>query len=136
MLTTSVAAVIRSESFSKSVTHITPTKGANRHSPVAGFIIAHRFVMEKNKTEQTVVCSIFVKETCLHRAGTDGKWEVWEVLCVEVDVEDTRRIGGGLIALNEYVDVAVGIHVDVLGRRLKRLISLGSAVLRLREAAV
>jgi len=39
MLTTSVAAAIRSESFSKSVTHITPTKGANRHSPVAGFII-------------------------------------------------------------------------------------------------
>ena len=58
------------------------------------------------------------------------------MLCVEVDVEDACRIGGGFIALNEYVDVAVGIHVDVLGHRLKRLISLGSAVLRLREATV
>ena len=87
------------------------------------FIVAVNENLSQNKTR-------------LHRAGTDGKWEVWEVLCVEVDVEDTRRIGGGLIALNEYVDVAVGIHVDVLGRRLKRLISLGSAVLRLREAAV
>ena len=47
MLTASVAAAIRSDSFSKSVTHITPTKGVNRHSPVAGFIIAHRFVMRK-----------------------------------------------------------------------------------------
>ena len=54
MLTTSVAAAIRSDSFSKSVTHITPTKGVNRHSPVAGFIIAHRFVMGKHKTEQTI----------------------------------------------------------------------------------
>ena len=52
MLTTSVVAAIRSDSFSKSVTHITPTKGVNRHSPVAGFIIAHRFVMGKHKTEQ------------------------------------------------------------------------------------
>ena len=47
---TSVIAAIRSDSFSKSVTHITPTKGVNRHSPVAGFIIAHRFVMGKHKT--------------------------------------------------------------------------------------
>ena len=54
ILTTSVAAAIRSDSFSKSVTHITPTKGVNRHSPVAGFIIAHRFVMGKHKTEQTI----------------------------------------------------------------------------------
>ena len=54
MLTTSVAAAIRSDSFSKSVTHITPTKGVNRHSPVAGFIIAHRFVTGKHKTEQTI----------------------------------------------------------------------------------
>ena len=60
MLTTSVAAAIRSDSFSKSVTHITPTKGVNRHSPVAGFIIAHRFVTEKHKTEQTIACSVFV----------------------------------------------------------------------------
>ena len=60
MLTTSVAAAIRSDSFSKSVTHITPTKGGNRHSPVAGFIIAHRFVMGKHKTEQICVCSVFV----------------------------------------------------------------------------
>ena len=60
MLTTSVAAAIRSDSFSKSVTHITPTKGVNRHSPVAGFIIAHRFVMGKHKTEQTIACSVFV----------------------------------------------------------------------------
>ena len=49
ILTTSVAAAIRSESFSKSVTHITPTKGGNRHSPVDGFIIAHRFVIIKYK---------------------------------------------------------------------------------------
>ena len=49
MLTTSVVAAIRSDSFSKSVTHITPTKGVNRHSPVAGFIIAHRFVIGKQK---------------------------------------------------------------------------------------
>ena len=60
MLTTSVAAAIRSDSFSKSVTHITPTKGVNRHSPVAGFIIAHRFVMGKHKTEQPIACSVFV----------------------------------------------------------------------------
>ena len=51
---TSVAAAIRSDSFSKSVTHITPTKGVNRHLPVAGFIIAHRFVTGKHKTEQTL----------------------------------------------------------------------------------
>ena len=57
---TSVAAAIRSDSFSKSVTHITPTKGVNRHSPVAGFIIAHRFVTGKHKTEQTIACSVFV----------------------------------------------------------------------------
>ena len=49
MLTTSVSAAIRSDSFSKSVTHITPQKGVNRHSPVAGFIIAHRFVIIKYK---------------------------------------------------------------------------------------
>ena len=55
MLTASVAAAIRSDSFSKSVTHITPRKGVNRHSPVVGFIIAHRFVMGKHKTEQ--ICS-------------------------------------------------------------------------------
>ena len=60
MLTASVAAAIRSDSFSKSVTHITPTKGVNRHSPVAEFIIAHRFVMGKHKTEQTIACSVFV----------------------------------------------------------------------------
>ena len=60
MLTTSVAAAIRSDSFSKSVTHITPTKGVNRHLPVAGFIIAHRFVMGKHKTEQPIACSVFV----------------------------------------------------------------------------
>ena len=59
ILTTSVAAAIRSDSFSKSVTHITPTKGVNRHSPVAGFIIAHRFVTGKHKTEQTIACSVF-----------------------------------------------------------------------------
>ena len=59
MLTASVAAAIRSDSFSKSVTHITPTKGVNRHSPVARFIIAHRFVIIKYKTEQTTVCSVF-----------------------------------------------------------------------------
>lgn len=65
MLTTSVAAAIRSDSFSKSVTHITPTKGVNRHSPVAGFIIAHRFFTGKNKTEQIFVCSLFMSSFCL-----------------------------------------------------------------------
>ena len=49
MLTTSVAAAIRRDSFSKSVTHITPTKGVNRHSPVARFIIAHNFAIRKYK---------------------------------------------------------------------------------------
>ena len=57
---TSVAAAIRSDSFSKSVTHITPTKGVNRHLPVAGFIIAHRFFIGKHKTEQPIACSVFV----------------------------------------------------------------------------
>ena len=72
----------------------------------------------------------------LHRAGTDGKWEVWEVLCVEVDVEDARRIGGGLIALNEYMVVSAGIHIDVLGRGLELFEVLGRAVFRLSEAVV
>ena len=54
MLTTSVAAASMSDSFSYKLMHITPTKGVNRHSPVAGFIIAHRFVTGKHKTEQTI----------------------------------------------------------------------------------
>ena len=57
---TSVAAAIKSDSLSKSITCITPTKGVNRHSPVAGFIIAHRFVTGKHKTEQTIACSVSV----------------------------------------------------------------------------
>ena len=60
MLTTSVAAASMSDSFSYKLMHITPTKGVNRHSPVAGFIIAHRFVTGKHKTEQMIACSVFV----------------------------------------------------------------------------
>ena len=51
---TSVIATIKSNRLSKSITCVTPTKGVNRHSPVAGFIIAHRFVTGKHKTEQTL----------------------------------------------------------------------------------
>ena len=65
MLTASVAAAIRSDSFSKSVTHTTPTKGVNRHSPVAGFIIARIFFIGKHKREQIFVCSLFVSSFCL-----------------------------------------------------------------------
>ena len=36
------------------------------------------------------------------------------MLCVEVDVKDARCVGCRLIALNEYMDVSVGIHIDVL----------------------
>ena len=49
MLTTSVATASMSDSFSYKLMHITSTKGANRHSPVAGFIIAHGFVIIKYK---------------------------------------------------------------------------------------
>ena len=70
MLTASVAAAIRSDSFSKSVTHITPRKGVNRHSPVVEFIIARRFVMGKHKTEQIFVCSVFMFSFCLRHYTT------------------------------------------------------------------
>ena len=58
------------------------------------------------------------------------------MLCVEVDVEDARCVGSRLIALNEYMDVSVGIHIDVLGRGFELFEVLGRAVFRLSEAVV
>ena len=58
------------------------------------------------------------------------------MLCVEVDVKDARCVGSRLIALNEYMDVSVGIHIDVLGRGLELFEALGRAVFRLSEAVV
>ena len=43
------------------------------------------------------------------------------MLCVEVDVKDARCVGCRLIALNEYMVVSAGIHIDVLGRAVFRL---------------
>lgn len=58
------------------------------------------------------------------------------MLCVEIDVEDVRCAGCRLIALNEYMVVSVGIHIDVLGRGLEVFEALGRAVFRLGEAVV
>ena len=58
------------------------------------------------------------------------------MLCVEVDVEDARCVGSRLIALNEYMVVSVGIHIDVLGHGLELFEVLGRAVFRLSEAVV
>ena len=68
--------------------------------------------------------------------GRRRKREGGTMLCVEVDVEDPLRIGCGLIALNEYMNVSVGIHLDVLGRGLELFEVLGRAVFRLSEAFV
>lgn len=47
------------------------------------------------------------------------------MLCVEVDVKDARCVGCRLIALNEYMVVSAGIHIDVLGRGLELFEALG-----------
>ena len=49
------------------------------------------------------------------------------MLCVEIDVEDARCVGSRLIALNEYMDVSAGIHIDVLGCGLDVFEALGRA---------
>lgn len=68
--------------------------------------------------------------------GHRRKREGGTMLCVEVDVKDARCVGSRLIALNEYMVVSVGIHIDVLGRGLELFEALGRAVFRLSEAVV